>query len=77
MPGGQHKPQLLWSAHQQQLKLPNRLGLAELVHVVDHQPQRLLQRRQVLQQPLHEYPRVQVRRCRQLPYQRRPRAGLA
>ena len=45
--------------------------------VIDHQPDRLRQRRQVLQKPLHDRPPVQVRRRRQLPHQPRPRSRLA
>jgi hypothetical protein len=69
MPGDQHEPQLLRRAHQQQLQLPPRLVRAQLVHVVEYQPQRLVQRRQVRQQPLDHHPPVQVRRGRQLPHQ--------
>ena len=46
------------------------------VHIIDHQPDPIFQRRQVLQQPLHHRPAVQVRRRRQLPHQPRPRSGL-
>ncbi len=67
MPGGQHEAQLRRGAHHQQLQLPQRLFRAQLVHVVDHQPQPVLQRRQVRQQPLDDRPPVQVRRRRQLP----------
>ena len=77
MPGGQHEPQLRRGAHHQQLQLPQRLGRAQLVHVIDHQPEPVRQRRQVLQQPLHDRPPVQVRRRRQLPHQPRPRSRLA
>ena len=35
MPGRQHEPQLRRGAHQQQLKLAQRLGRPQLVHVVD------------------------------------------
>jgi len=70
MPGGQHEPQLLRRAHQQQLQLPPRLVRAQFVHVVEYQPQRLVQRRQVRQQPLHDHPPVQVRCCRQRAHQR-------
>ena len=38
MAGGEHAPQLRRGAHQQQLKLAQRLGRAQLVHIVDHQP---------------------------------------
>jgi hypothetical protein len=76
MPGGQHEPQARRGPHDQQLQLPQRVG-AQLVHVVDHQPQHLIQRRQIRQQPLGDHPAVQIRRRRQLPDQRRPRRGLA
>ena len=39
IPGGQHEPQPLRGRQHHQLQLPQRLR-AELVHVVDHQPQR-------------------------------------
>ena len=74
--GGQHEPQLRRRPHHQQLQLPQRLG-AELVHIIDHQPQPVRQRRQVLQEPLHDCPPVQVRRRRQLPHQPRTRARRA
>ena len=44
VPGGQHEPQLRRGAHQQQLQLPPRLVRAQFLHVVDHQPQPLVQR---------------------------------
>jgi len=69
MPGGQHEPQLGRRAHQQQLQLPPRLVRTQLMQVVDHQPQPALQRRQVLQQPLHDRPPVQIRRRRQRAHQ--------
>ena len=75
MPGGQHEPQVRRGAHDQQFQLPQRVR-AQLVHVVDHQPQPVIQRRQICQQPLGDRPPVQVRRRRQLPDQRRPRRGL-
>jgi hypothetical protein len=53
----------------QQLQLPPRLVRAQFLHVVDHQPQPLVQRRQVLKQPLDHRPAVQVRCRRQLPRQ--------
>ena len=39
MAGGQHEPQPRGRAHEQQLQLARRLGRAQLVHVVDHQPE--------------------------------------
>ena len=75
MPGGQHEPQVRRGPHDQQLQLPQRVR-TQLVHVVDHQPQPVIQRRQIRQQPLDDHPPVQVRRRRQFPYQRRPRRGL-
>ena len=77
MPGRQHEPQLRRGPHHQQLQLAQRLVRAQLVHVVDHQPQPVLQRCQVRQQPLHDRPPVQIRRRRQRLYQRRPRTRLA
>jgi hypothetical protein len=62
-------PQLRRGPQHQQLQLLLRLVRAQLVHVVEDQPQRLVQRRQVLQQPLDHRPPVQVRRRRQLPHQ--------
>ena len=47
MPGGQHEPQLRRAAHHQQFQLAQRLVRVEFVHVVDHQPDPLLQRGQV------------------------------
>jgi hypothetical protein len=76
MPGRQHEPQLRRAAHQQQLKLPQRLGRPQLVHIVDHQPEPVPQRRQILQQPLHHRPPVQVGHRGQLPDQPRPRRSL-
>ena len=57
VPGRQHEPQLRRGAHHQQLELPRRLQV-EFVHVIDHQPQPVIQRCQVRQQPLHQRPRV-------------------
>ena len=76
MPGGEHAPQLRRGAHQQQLKLAQRLGRAQLVHIVDHQPGLILQRLQVLQQPLDDRPAVQVRRRGQMPHHGRTSRGL-
>jgi hypothetical protein len=73
MPGGEHEPQLLGRPHHQQLQLPLRLGRAQLVQVVDHQIDPVLQRCQVLQQPLGDRPPVQVRRRRQRLHKRRGR----
>ena len=76
MPGGQHEPQPRRGPHDQQLQLPQRIR-AQLVHVIDHQPQPVLQRRQVRQQPLGDRPPVQIRRRRHRLHQRRPRGRLA
>ena len=73
LPGRQHHPQLLRTPQQQQLQLAPRLRRPQLVHVIDHQPDPLIQPRQVLQQPLHHRPPVQLRRRRQRPHQPRPR----
>ncbi len=76
MPGGQYEPQLRRGPHQKQLQLLQRLR-AQFVHVVDHQPQPVLQRSQVRQQPLGDGPPVQVRGRRQRLHQLRTRAGTA
>ena len=76
MPGRQHKPQLRRRPQQQQLQLPQRLRRTQLMHIINHQPEPLLQSRQVLQQPLHDRPPVQIRRRRQLPHQPRPLGRL-
>ena len=49
MPGTQHEPQRIRGPHHQQLQLPQRLVRPQQVDVIDHQPDRLRQRRQVLQ----------------------------
>ena len=69
MAGRQHEPQRVRGAHHQQLQLASRLIRAQLVHVVEHQPGPVRQRRQVLQQPLHDRPPVQIRRRRHRPHQ--------
>ena len=58
LPGGQHQPQLQRATHHQQLQLTPSLGRAELVYVIDHQPDSVAQPRQVLQQPLGDRPQV-------------------
>jgi hypothetical protein len=65
------------AAHHQQLQLTPSLGRAELVYVVDHQPDSVAQPRQVLQQPLGDRPPVELRGRRQRPHHRRPRGRLA
>jgi hypothetical protein len=77
MPGRQHEPQRFRRAHDQQLQLAPRLARAQFVHVIDDQPDRVLQWHQVLQQPLGDDPPVQIGRPRQLPHQHRPRCRLA
>jgi hypothetical protein len=77
MPRRQHQPQLLRRAHHQQLQLPPRHVRAQLMHVIDDQPQPVRQRRQIRQQPLGDRPPIQIRRRRQLPHQPRPRDRLA
>ncbi|ALG09708.1 hypothetical protein [Kibdelosporangium phytohabitans] len=47
------------------------------MHVVEHQPDLVGQRRQVGQQALGELPAVEIRCRRQCPYQRRSRDGAA
>ena len=76
MPGGEHAPQLRRGAHQQQLKLAQHLGRAQLVHIVDHQPGPIVQRLQVLQQSLDDRPAIQVRRRGQGPHHGRTGRGL-
>ena len=44
------------------------------MYVVDHQPQPLFQRREIVKQPLHQRPPVQVRCRRHRPHQFSPRA---
>ena len=70
MSGGKHEPQPVRRAHHQQLQLAQRLGGGQLVHVVDHQPDPVLQPRQVFEQPLDDCPAIQVRRGGQRPHQR-------
>jgi hypothetical protein len=76
VPGGQHDPQLLRAAHQQQLQLALRLGRAQLVGIVNQQPGRVLQRLQVRQQPLDDRPAIQIWCRGQRPHQRRTGRGL-
>ena len=76
MPGRQHEPQPRRRSHHQQLQLPQRVR-AQLVHVIDHQPQGLFQRRQVIQQPFNQRPPAEVRCRRHRPYQPGPGARLA
>ncbi len=76
VPGGQHNPQLLRAAHQQQLQLAQRLGRAQFVGIVDQQPGLVLQRLQVRQQPLDERPAIQIWCRGQGPHQRRTGRGL-
>jgi hypothetical protein len=64
MPGGQHEPQLRRGPQDQRLQLPQRAG-AQLLHVIDHQPDPVIQGGQIGQQPLGDHPPVQVRRRRQ------------
>jgi hypothetical protein len=75
VPGGQYEPQRRRRPHQQEFKLAQRLIGVQLVHVVDHQPQPPFQRRQVVEQPFHQSPPVQVRRRRHRPHQLRARPG--
>ena len=75
VPGGEHEPQLRRCTHNQQLELAQRLR-AQLVHVIDHQPEPVVERAEILQQPLDNRPAVQIRCRRQLPHQRRPGRGV-
>ena len=65
---GQHKSELLRRAHQQQLELAQRVLGTQLVKVVDHNPDRLLERLQILEQTLDDRPAVEIRRAGQLPH---------
>ena len=47
------------------------------MQVVDHQPDAILERVQILQQPFHDLPTVQTGRRRQLPHERRPGRRIA
>jgi predicted ATPase len=69
MPGSQDDPQLRRSAQHQELDLPAGFLGPQLVDVVENQPQAVLQRCQVREQPLDDRPVVQIRRRRQLPNQ--------
>jgi len=71
MPGDQHEPQFWRGPQHQELQLGQDLR-AEVMGVVDDQPQPVRQRRQVRQQPFHHRPAVQIRCCGQRPHQRRP-----
>jgi hypothetical protein len=46
-PGDEHEPQIRRCAYQHQLQLSQRLGRAQLVHIVDHEPERILHRHQI------------------------------
>ena len=70
--GGEDEPQPGGSAHHQQLQLAQRLGRAQLVQVIDHQPDPVLQLGEIGQQPLDDRPAVQIGRCHQGPDQFRP-----
>jgi hypothetical protein len=48
MSGGENEPQLPGRAHQQQFDLLQRVPGTQLVHVVEHQPDTILERAQVL-----------------------------
>ena len=76
MAGSEHAPQLRRGTHQQQLKLAQHLGRAQLVHIVDHQPGPILQRLQVLQQSLDDRPAIEVRRRGQRPHHGRTGGSL-
>ena len=70
--GGEHEPQPGGSAHHQQLQLAQRLLRAQLVQVIDHQPDPVLQRGQIGQQSFDDHPAVQIRCRHQGPHQLRP-----
>ena len=75
-PRSQHELQLFWRTRPAALSW-RRAARAQFRHVVDHQPDPVLQRHQVLQQPLGDGPPVQVGRRGQLPHQDRPRPSGA
>ena len=66
---GEHQAELLGRAHQEELELAQRVLGTQLVKVVDHKPDRLLERLQILEQSLDDRPAVEIRRARQLPHQ--------
>ena len=72
MAGGEDEPQPRWRAHEQQFQLAERLGRAQLVQVVDHQPDPVLQAAEIGQQPFDNRPAVQTWSRRQRPDQLRP-----
>ena len=74
MPGRQHEPQPRRRPHQQQLQLPQHLSGSSSCTSSTTSHSRFVQRRQVVKQPLHQRPPVQVRRRRHRPHQLRPRA---
>ena len=76
MAGGEHEPQPGGRTHEQQLQLAQRLGRAQLVHVVDDQPDSLAEAADIGEQPLHDRVTVQVGRGGQRPHQLRPGRGL-
>ena len=71
MPGREDEPQLWRRARHQELQLGQHLIRAQQMRIVDHQPQPVFQRGQILQQPLHHRPAVQIRRRGQRPHQHR------
>ncbi len=73
----QHESQLRRRGPDQQLHVADGLVGLELVQVVDHQPQRLLERAQIFEQPSDDVRAVQIRRGRQLPHPLRSGTGLA
>ena len=74
MAGGEDEPQPGGSAHDQQLQLAQRLGRAQLVQVIDHQPDPVVQRGEIGQQPFDDRPAVEIGRRHQGPDQLRPGA---
>ena len=67
-PGHQHEPQRRRRGPEQHLNLADGLLGLQLVQVVDHQPQRLPERAQILHQPSDDVRPVQIRGGRQLPH---------
>ena len=72
MPGGEREPQLRRRPQHQKLQLGQHPTRAQQMRIVDHQPQPVLKRCQVRQQPFHHRPAVQIRCRGQRPHQRRP-----
>jgi hypothetical protein len=66
-----HEVKLCRRAHQEQLELAQRLRRAQLVQVVDHEPDGVVERSQIVQQPLDDHSAVESGRRRQSPHRGR------